>query len=268
MGGELKMDLGIRGRKAIVNGGSAGMGRGSVLALAREGAELYVSARGEERLQAACDEIAGQTGARITPIVADHSTDAGREKILVACPEPDILVGTCAPPPVTGDYQAITADDWRENLAVTLLSPVQFMQAVIPGMVDRGWGRVVNIGTGAAKFPTQIRILSGAPRAALVNYTVAVAKAVAKHNVMVNNILPGMHHTATIHERYTAAAAANGTTYEEEVQKFVDEWGIPANKFGDPDDVGAFVALFCSEFANYTTGQSLVIDGGITNATF
>jgi 3-oxoacyl-[acyl-carrier protein] reductase len=142
------------------------------------------------------------------------------------------------------------------------------MQAVIPGMVERGWGRVVNIGTGAAKFPTQIRILSGAPRAALVNYTVAVAKAVAKHNVMINNILPGMHHTATIHERYTAAAAANGTTYDEEVQKFVDEWGIPANKFGDPDDVGAFVALFCSEFANYTTGQSLVIDGGITNATF
>ena len=207
------MDLGIRGRKAIVNGGSAGMGRGSVLALANEGVELYVSARGEERLINACAEIARQTGANITPIVADHSTDEGRERILAACPEPDILVGTCAPPATTGDYRTVSVDDWNENLAITLLSPVQFMQATIDGMVERGWGRIVNIATGAAKFPTQIRILSGAPRAALVNYTVAVSKVVAKHNVMINNILPGMHHTAAIRDRYTAAAAANGTTF-------------------------------------------------------
>lgn len=262
------MDLGIRGRKAIVNGGSAGMGRGSVLALAREGCELFVSARGEERLVKVCEEIAKETGADITPICADHSSDEGREKILSVCPDPDILVGTCAPPPITGDYRNVTMDDWEQTLAITLLSPVQFMQATLDGMVERGWGRIVNIGTGAAKFPAQIRILSGAPRAALVNYTVAVAKSVAKYNVMINNILPGMHHTAGILDGFTASAAANGTTYDEEVQKFVDEWRIPANKFGDPDDVGAFVALFCSEFANYLTGQSLVIDGGITNATF
>tara|TARA_Y100001934_G_C12130923_1_gene667781 strand:- start:15 stop:803 length:789 start_codon:yes stop_codon:yes gene_type:complete len=262
------VDLGIRGRKAIVNGGSAGMGRGSVLALAREGAEVYVSARGEKRLVSACEEITRETGASVTPVVADHSTDEGREKILSACPEPDILVGTCAPPETTGDYRAITVDDWKANLDVTLLSPVQFMQATIDGMVERGWGRIVNIATGAAKYPTQIRILSGAPRAALVNYTVAVSKIVAKHNVMINNILPGMHHTAAIHDRYTALAEQNGTTYEEEVQKFVKAWRIPAGKFGDADDVGAFVALFCSEFANFLTGQSLVIDGGITNSTF
>lgn len=262
------MDLGIRGRKAIVNGGSAGLGRGSVLALAVEGVELFVSARGEERLVKACEDIAAKTGASITPIVADHSTDEGREKILAACPEPDILVGTCAPPPVTGDYRSVTKDDWNDHLALTLLSPVQFMQATIDGMVERGWGRIVNIGTGAAKFPAQIRILSGAPRAALVNYSVAVAKAVAKHNVTINNLLPGMHHTATIREGYTALAAQNGTTYEEEVQKFVDEWRIPANKFGNADDTGAFVAMLCSEFANYITGQSIVIDGGIGNTTF
>jgi 3-oxoacyl-[acyl-carrier protein] reductase len=262
------MDLGIRGRKAIVNGGSAGMGRGSVLALAREGVEVYVSARGEERLVKACEDIARETGASVTPIVADHSSDAGREKILAACPDPDILVGTCAPPVTTGDYRQITKGDWLENLDITLLSPVQFMQATIDGMVERGWGRIVNIATGAAKYPTQIRILSGAPRAALVNYTVAVSKVVAKHNVMINNLLPGMHHTAAIHDRYMAAAAENGTTYDDEVAKFVKAWRIPANKFGDPDDVGAFAAMLCSEFANYLTGQSLVIDGGITNSTF
>lgn len=262
------MDLGIRGRKAIVNGGSAGMGRGSVLALAREGCELFVSARGEARLKETCETIAKETGAKITPIVADHSTDAGREKILAVCPEPDILVGTCAPPPTTGDYREIDMDDWKLTLDISLLSPVQFMQATIDGMVRRKWGRIVNIGTAAAKFPTQIRILSGAPRAALVNYCVAVSKIVAKHNVIINNILPGMHHTASIRDRYEALARQNGTTYEQEVQKFIDSWKIPAKKFGDPDDVGAFVAMFCSEFANFTTGQSLVIDGGITNGTF
>ena len=262
------MDLGIRGRTAIVNGGSAGMGRGSVLALAREGVELFVSARGEERLVAACEDISRETGATVTPIVADHSTDEGREKILAACPEPDILVGTCSPPPFTGDYRTIENSDWLNNLEVTLLSPVQFMKAVIPGMVERGWGRVVNIGTGAAKFPAQVRILSGPPRAALVNYSVAVAKAVARHNVMVNNVLPGMHHTAAVEERFSGLAQANGTTYEQEIQKFIDEWNIPANRFGDADHVGDFVALFCSEQCAFVTGQSLVIDGGQTNATF
>lgn len=125
------MDLGIRGRKAIVNGGSAGMGLGSVLALAREGVELFVSARGEERLVRACEEIAKETGA----------------KILAACPDLDILVGTCAPPPVTGDYRSITRADWQSTLDISLLSPVQFMQATIDGMVERKWGRIVNIGS-------------------------------------------------------------------------------------------------------------------------
>lgn len=141
------MDLGIKGRKAIVNGASAGMGKSSVLALAREGVELFVSARGESRLFAAWEEITAKTGARITPIVADHSSDEGRERILAACPDPDILVGTASPPTVTGNYEDISMQAWHETLAITLLSPVQFMQAIMPGMVERGWGRVVNIGT-------------------------------------------------------------------------------------------------------------------------
>ena len=216
----------------------------------------------------ACKEIAASTGAKITPIVADHSTDEGREKILAACPEPDILVGTCSPPPYTGDYESIENSDWVDNLEVTLLSPVQFMKAIIPGMADRGWGRVVNIGTGAAKYPAQVRILSGPPRAALVNYSVAVAKVVASRNVMVNNLLPGMHHTGAIEDRYNALAEKNGTTYDEEIQNFVREWKIPAGKFGNSNDFGAFVAMFCSEQAAFIAGQSLVIDGGQTNSTF
>ena len=262
------MDLGIKGRKAIVNGGSAGMGRGASLALAVEGAEVYISARSEQRLYRSCEDIGSETGAKVTPIVADHSTSEGREIILQACPEPDILVTNCSPPAYTGDYATIEREDWFDNLDVTLLSPVELMKKVVPGMVERGWGRVVNIGTGAAKYPAEGRILSGPPRAALVNYSVAVAKAVAKHNVMINNLLPGMHHTAAIEGRYNAAAKANRTTYDEEVQKFIEEWRIPANKFGDAKHFGAFVAIFCSEQASFVTGQSLVVDGGQTNSTF
>jgi 3-oxoacyl-[acyl-carrier protein] reductase len=262
------MDLGIRGRKAIVNGGSAGMGRSAVLALAREGVEVFVSARGEQRLIATCREIADETGSRVTPICADHSSDEGRERILAACPDPDILVGTCVPPPMTPDYRAITDDQWRDAIDISLLSPVRFMRQVIDGMVERRWGRVVNIATVAAKYPGEIRVLSGTTRAALVNYTVAVSKVVAKHNVIINNLLPGMHHSAFVEQQFNERAKAKGTTYEEEVAEFSREWRIAAGRFGDCDDVGAFVAMFCSEFANYITGQSLVIDGGATTSTF
>ena len=262
------MDLGIRGRKAIVNGGSAGMGRSAALSLAREGVDVFVSARGEDRLVQACREIAEETGATLVPVCADHSSPEGRERILAACPDPDILVGTCAPPPMTPDYRAITEAQWLESIQISLLSPVEFMRRVLDGMVERKWGRIVNIATVAAKYPAEIRALSGSTRAALANYTVAVARVVAAHNVVINNLLPGMHHTATVEEQFSARAKANDTTYEEEVSQFAREWQIPSGRFGDADDVGAFVAMFCSEFANYTTGQSLVIDGGATRSTF
>ena len=262
------MDLGIRGRKAIVNGGSAGMGRSAALALAREGVDVFVSARTEGRLVQACAEIAAETGVTVTPICADHSSPEGRARILATCPEPDILVGTCAPPPMTPDYRAITGEQWREAIDISLLSPIEFMRAVLDGMVDRNWGRVVNIATVAAKYPGEIRVLSGSTRAALANYTVAVSKVVAKHNVIINNLLPGMHHSAFVETQFTERAHARGTTYEQEVAEFSREWRIAAGRFGDCDDVGAIVAMFCSEFTNYVTGQSLVIDGGATTSTF
>lgn len=257
------MDLGIRGRKAIVNGGSAGLGRASALALAREGVDLVISARGEARLMATCEAIERETGVSVIPVVADHGTDEGRARVLTACPEPDILVGTCSPPPMTPDRRSITVEHWRESLDTGLLSPVQFIEATIDGMVERGWGRIVNIASGAVKFPHELRILSGAPRAALVNYSVAVSKAVAARNVTINNLLPVMHHTDGIHAVYQAKAEENGTTLEEEIDKALQWMKIPAGRFGDADDFGAFVALFCSRFANYVTGQSLVIDGGV-----
>lgn len=262
------MNLQIRGRKAIVNGGSAGLGRGTALALAREGVHLFISARGEERLVKTCDDIRRITGATVTPIVADHSTLEGRTRILAACPDPDIFVGTCTPPPFIEDYTSVTEDDWRANLELTLISPVEMMRAIIPGMVDRRWGRVVNITTGAAKFPVALRILSGPPRAALVNYSVALARKVARHNVTINCLLPIMHDTDGIRDILSVPAARKGTTVDDEIKDMVRTLGIPAGRFGNAEDFGSMAAMFCSEFSNYVTAQSLVVDGGFENSTF
>jgi 3-oxoacyl-[acyl-carrier protein] reductase len=262
------MDLGIRGRRAIVNGASAGMGKAAALALAREGVELVISARGEEQLHATAAEIATATGAKVTAIAADHGTDAGRARILAACPEPDILVATCSPPPMTQDYRSIDDAQWQSSLDTGLLGPVRFMRAVLDGMVARRWGRIVNIATIATKYPLELRILSGAPRAALINYAVAVARRVASHNVTINTILPGMFHTAFTQHQFTALAQKAGTSYEVEVQRFVDAYQIPAQRFGEPQDVGAMAAWLSSEFAGYITGQSIVMDGGATRSTF
>ncbi len=262
------MDLGIKGRKALVNGGSAGMGRGAVLALAREGAEVFVSARGAERLEQTCADIAKETGAKIHPLAADHSSDEGRALILSACPDPDILVATCAPPPFTDDFRDVPREAMEESLRIALLSPIDYIKAVSGPMVERRWGRIVNISTGAAKYPAAMRVLSGPPRAALANYCHAIAKDLAAHNVTINSVLPGMHHTPGIEEVFGPRGAANGRSYAEEVDAFVKAIRIPAGRFGEADDLGAIVAMFCSDMANYVTGQSLVVDGGIGTSTF
>jgi 3-oxoacyl-[acyl-carrier protein] reductase len=262
------MDMGIRGRLALVNGASAGMGLAAAEALAAEGVDLVMSARGAERLEAAAQDLRSRYAVRVTAVAADHSSAEGRARILAVCPSPDILVATCSPPPMTPDHRAITPDQWQSSLDTGLMSPVHFIEAVLPGMVERRWGRIVNIASIAAKYPLELRILSGAPRAALVNYVGAVARRVAPDNVTLNTVLPGMFHTAAVHDQFTATAARNGTSYDTEVAKFVEAYQIPAKRFGDPRDIGALVTLLCSEFAGYITGQSIVVDGATTRSTF
>ena len=262
------MDLGIAGRRALVNGGSAGMGRGAALALAREGCEVFISARGAERLEQACKGIADETGAKVHPLVADHASEDGRKAILAAIPDPDILVATCAPPPFTGDFREVAREEFEKSIATALLSPIDYIKAVTGPMVERRWGRIVNISTGAAKYPAAMRVLSGPPRAALANYCHAISKELARHNVTINSVLPGMHHTPGIEEVLGPRAAANGRSYDEEVAAFVEAVRLPAGRFGDAEDLGALVAMFCSEMAGYVTGQSLVVDGGIGTSTF
>lgn len=262
------MDLGLTGKRALCAGSSAGMGKAAARALAAEGAELVMSARGEDRLHAAVREIADATGARISPVVADHGTAEGRAALLAACPEPEILVITCSPPRPTGSFREVDAAEWMESLETTLVGPIELMRATLPGMAARKFGRVVNIGTGAAKNPHEMRLLSGPARAALANYSVSVSKKLARDNVTINSILPGMFDTPGSRVMMEARAAANGTTYEEEVAAFVRAFNIPAGRFGDPADVGAFVAMLCGRYASFVTGQSIVIDGGLTNSVF
>jgi 3-oxoacyl-[acyl-carrier protein] reductase len=262
------MDMGIQGRRALVNGGSAGMGRAAALLLAAEGVELVLVARGTERLEETARHVRDRHGVRVETVSADHSTEDGRRRILAACPDPDILVATCSPPPLTPDHRAITLAQWQSSLEVGLLSPLQYIEAVLPGMQQRRWGRIVNIATIATKYPLELRVLSGAPRSALINYTVAVARRVAADNVTLNNVLPGMFHTAFTREQFGARAAAAGTTYEDEVARFTADYRIAAQRFGDAQDVGALVAWLCSQFAGYITGQSIVMDGGATRSTF
>lgn len=262
------MELGIRGKKAIVAGGSAGMGKDSALALAREGVDIVLSARGEDRLLACAQEIARETGANVTPVIADHGTAQGRSSLLSACPEPDILVITCSPPRFLDSYLDAEPEEWTEALSTTLVGPVELMRATVGGMAERGFGRVVNIGTIAAKRPHESRLLSGPPRAALCNYAAAISGNLAKSNVAINTILPGMFHTAAMQDRFEALARQNGTTYEQEVDKWIALVGIPANRLGDTKEVGALCALLCSQFAGFIVGQSIVIDGGQHFSTF
>jgi 3-oxoacyl-[acyl-carrier protein] reductase len=266
------MDLGIRGRKAIVAGASAGLGKSSALALAREGVEVVISARNQDRLVAAAAEIQDKANIPVKWVVADHSTPEGRDRLLVACPEPDILVITCSPPKFTADYREVTIEDWQQALSTGMLGPIELMKGVIEGMRARKWGRIVNIMTLAAREPMHFRLLSGPPRSALANFTVAMARPLAKDNVILNNILPGMHHTGGIQDRFRSDRFFSGspgkTSYETEVKNMIEFLRIPAGKFGEADDLGAFCAMFCSEFATYTVGQSLIIDGGQHHSIF
>ncbi len=262
------MDMGIRGRRALVNGASAGMGLAAAELLAAEGVDIVMSARGAARLEAAAQAIRERHGVKVTAVAADHSTVEGRARILEACPDPDIFVGTCSPPPMTPDHTAIKPSDWQAALETGLLSPVQMIEAVLPAMVRRRWGRIVNIASIAAKYPLELRILSGGPRAALANYSVAVARRVAADNVTLNTVLPGMFHTAFVHDQFTENARKNGTTYEQEVQKFAEAYQIPARRFGQPDEVGSLVVWLCSQYAGYITGQSIAVDGATTRSTF
>ncbi len=264
------MDLQIRGKKAVMAGGSAGMGRATAERLAEAGAELVLSARGEERLNKTAHEIAQRYAVKVTPVVADSSTQEGREALFRACPDPDILVITIKPPDPNGDFLKVTPEMWRASVETALIGPIEIMRHYIPVMKAKGWGRIVNIATFSAKNPMIWRLLSGPARSALINYTASVSREIARHGVILNNVLPGMFATEGAAEIMGAYADAFGLPRDPQavVKHFTDHNHIPAGFVAKPDDLAPMAALLCSPLARFIVGQNIVIDGGQHAALF
>ena len=256
------MDLGIAGRRALIAGGSSGMGRATAEALAADGVLVTISARREDKLRRAAEEIGNMAGCEVAYMAADHSTAEGRARILAACPEPDILVTTVSPPARTYDFREIDEAQWVQAFQTGAIGPIELMRGVVDGMCERKWGRIVNIITAAAKFPKELRLLSGAPRSALANYTSVVARKVSADNVVVNNLLPGIYLTESMMETRGWPKEEDAVARRQRIFDYASSWGIPSGQMGNPDDFGKVAATFCAEFADFIIGQNIVLDGG------
>ena len=245
------MDLGISGRTAIVCGASAGLGRGVAMALAREGVALTIAARGADRLEATASEIATETGVSVTPVACDVTTEEGRASLLAACPSPDILINNAGGPPA-GDFRAFSRDDWIGAIDANMLAAIFLIRATLDGMIERKFGRVVNITSGAVKSPIAALALSNAARAGLTGFIGGLSRQVAAHNVTLNNVLPGLFDT----DRLRHLQGGDEAVRERQKRQ------IPAGRFGDPAEFGDLCAFLCGARAGYITGQNWLIDGG------
>ena len=253
------MDMGIRGRKAIVCGASKGLGRGCAEALAAEGVDLVISARTAADIEGAAAEIAAKYGVSVTPVAADMKTEEGRAAVLAACPEPDILVTNAGGPP-PGDFAEFELDDWRAAVEGNMLAPIALIKATVYGMAERGFGRIVNIASYSVKAPVATLELSNGARAGLVAGVAALARKVADRNVAINNLLPGPFATDRLRATSAVLAAKTGRTFEEVHGERAAT--LPTRRFGTAEEFGAACAFLCSAHAGFIIGQNLVMDGG------
>ncbi len=258
------MDYGIRGKTAIVCAASQGLGKGCAMALAREGVDLVINARGADALSATADEIRQATGARVTAVAADITSPDGRAQVLAACPAPDILVNNAGGPPI-GDFRDWDEAAWQAAVNANMITPIMLIRAVVDGMIARRFGRIVNITSRSVKAPLSHLGLSNGARAGLTGFVAGLSRQVAKHNVAINNLLPGPFLTARQADGLRKLAAKAGQDYEAFLATRVAE--NPAGRFGTPDEFGKACAFLCSADAGFIIGQNLVIDGGSVNAT-
>jgi 3-oxoacyl-[acyl-carrier protein] reductase len=258
------MDLGIKGRKAIVCASSQGLGKGCALALAREGVEIVVNGRANDVLQATAEEIRRVTGARVSAVVCDITTPEGRKAVLEACPEPDILVNNAGGPPI-GDFRDWDESAWQKAVNDNMVTPIMLMRAVVDGMSARRFGRIVNITSRSVKAPLAHLGLSNGARAGLTGFVAGLARQVAKHNVVINNLLPGPFATQRQVDGLTRLAAKAGQDYDTYAKARMAD--VPANRFGTAEEFGRACAFLCSAHAGFIVGQNLLIDGGAVNLT-
>jgi len=253
------MDLGIAGRSAIVCGGSAGLGRGVAAALAADGVNVLLAARSEDRLRQTADEIGASATGKVTWVVADVTTDDGRAAVLKACPQPDILINNAGGPP-PGNFRTWSREDWLKAIDANMLSAIFLIRDTIDGMIERRFGRVVNITSHMVKQPAAILGLSNGARAGLTGFVGGLSRDVAQHNVTINNVLPGQFDTDRLRTNHAKFAQATGR--EPEAMREGARNQIPAKRFGDPEEFGAMCAFLCSAKAGYITGQNILLDGG------
>jgi 3-oxoacyl-[acyl-carrier protein] reductase len=259
------MDMGLKGRRAIVCAASMGLGKACAAALAGEGGSVVIVARRPEPLELTAAEIAAATGVTPVMVAADVTTAEGRAAILKACPDPDILINNAGGPP-PGDFRDWQRDDWIKALDANMLAPIELMKAVIDGMIARRFGRIVNVTSHAVKAPVAILGLSNGARSGLTGFVAGLSRSVAKHNVTINNLLPGTFDTDRLKSNLAALARSTSRTAEAVTEEI--RASNPAGRFGAPAEFGATCAFLCSAQAGYITGQNVLIDGGAYPGTF
>ena len=258
------MDLGISGKKAIVCASSKGLGLGCARALAAEGVDLVMNARGAEALEAAAEDIRRDFGVRVTAVAGDITTEEGRAAVLEAAGEVDILVNNAGGPP-PGMWSDWSREDFIKALDANMLAPIAMMQAVLPGMMARHWGRVVNITSQSVKAPIPVLGLSNAARAGLTGFVAGTSRQVAPEGVTINNLLPGIHATERADALDAGVSKAEGISIEEARKR--RQATIPARRYGTIEEFGAACAFLCSQWAGYIVGQNVLLDGGAVNST-
>lgn len=258
------MDLGIRGKTALVCAASKGLGRGCAMSLAREGVNLVITARGKEALEATAGELR-KFGVKVVTVPGDITTEEGRKAALAACPAPDILVNNAGGPP-PGDFREWDREAWMKAVNANMITPIELIKATVDGMIQRRFGRIVNITSSSVKAPIPALGLSNGARTGLTGFIAGLARQTVKHNVTINNLLPGSFDTDRV--RQTLAGFAKQAGVSEQEAKAQRLRGIPAGRMGDPAEFGDACAYLCSAQASYVTGQNFLIDGGAYPGTF
>jgi 3-oxoacyl-[acyl-carrier protein] reductase len=260
------MDLGIKGKWALVCAASKGLGKGCATALVREGVNVVVTARGAQVLEATAAELRALGGGEVKAVAGDITTEAGRAAALAACPQVDILVNNAGGPP-PGDFRDWNRDAWIKAIDANMLAPIELIKATVDAMAGRGFGRIVNITSAAVKAPIDVLGLSNGARSGLTGFVAGLARSgIAARGVTLNGLLPGAFDTDRVRGIAAATAKRDGAT----VEAIIDarKRGIPAKRLGSADEFGAICAFLCSVHAGYITGQNVLADGGAYPGTF
>ena len=258
------MDLGIKGRRAIVCASSKGLGLACAQQLAGEGVDLVMIARGQDALEAAAQSIRDETGVNVVTVAADITTPEGRAKVLAVCSDPDILV-TNAGGPKPGDFREWSREDWISAVDANMLTPIEMIRATVDTMIARKFGRIVNITSASVKMPIEILGLSNGARAGLTGFVSGLARQTVAHNVTINNLLPGPFATDRLLQTAERLARDSGKNIEQVMT--ARKAAVPAGRFGEPEEFGQACAFLCGAKSGFISGQNLVMDGGIYPGT-